>query len=112
MSIDPTLPLIAAQQMGPAARVVIDAASHPEIAQNMSRVMTEAVLREQAQQVADVDSSSQSTAISEDAGGNQQGFVPRRRRKPVPEEEPVEESVVCCPSSEGPFLGNLLNRKV
>lgn len=112
MSIDPTLPLLMAQQMGPNARVVLDVANHPEIAQNMSRVMTAAELREQAQQVADVSDSAQSSAVDDETGGKKQQFSSRRRRKALLEEEQPEEIATSSPSSEGPFLGNLLNRKV
>lgn len=111
MSIDPTLPLLVAQQMGPNARMVVDVANHPEIAQTMTRAMTALELHEKAQQVADVSDSAQSSAISDETGGNRQEFVPRRHRA-HPAEETSETPVESSPSSEGPFLGNLLNRKI
>lgn len=110
MAIDPTLPLMFAQQMGPAARFVNDVATHPEVAQNMSRVMTEAVLKENSRQVATVDGGTQSSAISDESGGNQQQFVPRRQKQP--QEEQDEQPQESRPSCEGPYLGNLLNRKI
>lgn len=111
MSIDPTLPLMFAQHMGPAARLANDLATHPEMAQNMSRVATEAVLKEAAQQVGSVEVGAKSSAVDDETGGNRQQFVPRRRKKPEPEEI-VPEQPKSSPSSEGPFMGNLLNTKV
>lgn len=110
MSIDSTLPLMFAQQMGPAARLVNEVATHPEMAQNMSRVMTEAVLKEASQQVAGVESGTKSSLVDDETGGNRQHFFSRQRRQPDPElETPLPESA---PSSENPYLGSLLNRKV
>lgn len=110
MAIDPTLPLMFAQQMGPAARFVNDVATHPESSQNMSRVMTEAVLKENSRQVATVDGGTQSGAIDGETGGNRQQFTARQQKHP--QEEHDEQPQESRPSCEGPYLGNLLNRKI
>lgn len=107
MPINP-LPMLYAQQMGAGGRLVNEIATHPEATQAMARQMAEAVLRQESQQVQKLDDPELSAAIRDGEG---RGGTARERRQRR-EEETAEEDRETSPSSEGAFLGNLVNRKV
>ena len=109
MPIDPTLPLLYAQQMGAGGRLVNEVATHPEAAQATARQMAEAVLRQESQQVQKMNDPELSGAIRDgegEKGGAGGGRERSRREAGVEEEEPRTS-----PSSESALLGNLINRK-
>ena len=110
MAVESTLPLLMAQQMGPAARLVHEVATHPEVAQTMARQMSEALLQQESQQVQKPEQTDLSAAVrDENEGGSKGGRHALHERRARTEPEPESAS---SPSTEGPFLGNLVNRKV
>lgn len=111
MAVDVSLPLLFVQQQGPAGRLAHDVVVYPEVAQAMSRQMAEALLRQASQQVQKMEDPSLSTAIKEEDKGQAQagqGEAQQRQQEEKTSGEPVET----WPSSEGPFLGKLVNHKV
>ncbi len=108
MPIDPIMPLVYVQDMGPTAKLVHDAAVRPEAAQAMAKSMAEEMLREQSKQVQKLEENEMASGISDEDGGSggkgQQQSGNRRRS----EEEPDETL------SQGydPFVGKLVNKKV
>lgn len=107
MSIQAAVPLLFAQQMGPAGRLAHDVATHPEASQNMTRQMTEAMLRQESQQVQKLEDSDASPAIRDERKqrrGSQEQEQQRRRK-----EEKEEDTQ---PLLEAPHLGLLLNCKI
>lgn len=109
MAVESTLPLLMAQQMGPAARLVHDVATHPEVFQTTARQMSEALLQQESQQVQKSEHSELSAAVREDTDGESRGQSAFHERRKRPE---AETECVSTPSTEGPFLGNLVNRKI
>ena len=107
MPIDPIMPLVYVQDMGPTAKLAHDAAIRPEVAQAMARAMAEEMLREQAKQVEKSQDTEQSTVISDEekgSGAHDPHFQGRRQRQKDEEDAP--------PQNLAPFVGKLINRKV
>ena len=110
MAINPALPLMYAQQMGAGGRMVHEVATSPEATQAMSRHMTEALFKEQSQQVQRMEDPDLSASIREKEH-NAKDQTPRHfRRHEADDDETAPPETA--PSSEGPFLGNLVNRKI
>lgn len=107
MSINGTLPIVFVQELGPAARMAHEAAVRPEFAQAMAQQLAEAQLRHESQQIQKPSESEKGTLVSDDGKGGSPGQQGQRRSSKEREKE-AESS----PSSESPFLGNLVNRKV
>lgn len=111
MSVNATLPLVYAQQQGPAGRLVHDVATQPEAAQAMARTVAEALLRAESEQVQKTTDPELSSSIrDEDQEREESRQQGRYRRKDAPEEPAPDMET--SPSVEGSFLGNLVNRKV
>ena len=107
MSVDPIMPLIYVQDMGPAAKLVHDASVRPDAAQAMTMVMHEQMLRDESKQVQKSQPGDRSFGINtEDGGGGGGGMSqdPRQARKD--KEDPA------APESADPFVGKLVNRKI
>ena len=109
MSIDPTIAVLYAQT-GYTARVAHDAATAPQAAGAMSRVLAEEMTKLEQQQVQRMQGSQESrvAADSNSGGGGGQHFGSRRRNRPPP--PPPEDSEPSTPQT--PLVGNLLNLKV
>ena len=107
MSIEATVPILFAQQMGPAGRLAHNMAIHPEASQNMTSQMTEAMLRQQSQQVQKLEDSDDSPAIRDDQ--KQRRGSPEQEQRRRKEEEKEEDT---SPLLEAPHLGLLLNCKI
>ncbi len=108
MAIEPTLPLMYAQQMGVGGRLVNELATSPEATQGMARHMAEAMLKEQSQQVQRMEDPDLSATVN-DNNQHDQGQQHLSQRQQKADQESVAET---SPSSEGPFLGNLVNKKI
>lgn len=108
MTVQATVPILFVQQMGPAGRLAHDLATHPEAAQNMSRQMSEALLRQESQQVQKLEESDQTGTIKDEEKRRNDARQQEQRRMAKEQEEP-EEPV---PSMEAPHLGLLVNRKI
>ncbi len=107
MPINP-LPMLYAQQLGTGAKLVNEVATLPEAQQAMARLTAEALLRQEAQQVQKLEDPELSPAVRDREKGRENSPRDRRRRDGEPPEDEQETS----PSSEGAFLGNLVNRKI
>ncbi len=107
MAIESLISLSALQSMGPAGRLASDVAVQPEAAQAQSRVMAEALLQEQSQQVQEVQEAEFSKLDGDEGSSNQGQNTQQQAYK-----EPLPEDLETNPSTEGPFLGNVLDRKV
>lgn len=106
MSVQATVPILFVQQMGPAGRLAHDLATHPEASQTVARQLTEAMLRQETQQVQKLEDSDASAAIRDEEkrqGASQQDRESKRRASEKEEE---------VPSLEAPHLGLLLNCKI
>lgn len=112
MALNVTLPLLFVQQQGPAGRLAHDVVVYPEVAQAMSRQMAEALLRQASQQVQKMEDPSLSTAIKEEDKGQAQAGQGEAQQRRQQEEKTSGEPLETWPSSEGPFLGKLVNHKV
>lgn len=109
MSIQASVPLLFAQQMGPAGRLAHDLATHPEASQNMTRQMTEAMLRQESQQVQKLEDSDASPVIRDEQQQRRGSPEQERRRR---KEEKEEQEDDASPLVEAPHLGLLLNCKI
>lgn len=110
MAINPALPLMYAQQMGAGGRMVHEVATSPEATQAIARQMAETMFKEQSQQVQRLEDPALSGSIDErERSAKDQTPRQRRQQEQAPEETASSETT---PSSEGPFLGNLVNRKI
>lgn len=107
MSIDPTIPVLYAQT-GYTARVVHEAATAPQTAVTMARVMAEEMLRHQQQQVQSLEKGDEAR-VTDDAGQQKQPPFGSRRRK---RQRPQEETEAAPSLMDTPLVGNLLNVKV
>lgn len=106
MSIIPTIPALFAQT-GYTARVAHEAATAPQTAQSMARVMAEELLRQEQKQVPVVDNTDEPRIA--DRGGQENRQTPfgnRRRNRQQHTEDPSPSP------AEAPLVGNLLNIKV
>lgn len=105
MTIEPIMPLVLVQDMGPTAKLAHDASVRPEAAQAMARVMAEELLREESKQVHKPEAGAQSDAIADENArdGAQQQFSGKRHKRQE-EEEP--------PPAGHPFIGKLVDKKV
>ena len=108
MPIDPILPLVYVQDMGPTAKLAHDVAVRPEMAQAIAKEAAEQSLREEAKQVQKTDETELSSTITDHDGhgGGQQSAYGERHR---PEEDNDEEPL---PSLAEPFVGKLVNKKI
>ena len=105
MPIDPIMPLVYVQDMGPTAKLAHDAAIRPEVA--MAKAMAEEMLREQTKQVEKPQDTEPSTVIAdEDKGSGAQDPQHQGRRQRQKDEEDTP------PQNLDPFVGKLINRKV
>ena len=107
MSVQATVPLLFAQQMGPAGRLAHDLATHPEASQNMARQLTEAMLRQESQQVQKLEDSDSSPAIR-DEERQRRGSAEQERQRRKSEDREEDSS----PLLEAPHLGLLLKCKI
>lgn len=108
MSINSSLPIVFVQELGPAARLAHEAAVRPEFAQAVAQQVSDAQLRQEAKQIQKASESEPGTVVSEEGKeGGAGGYSGQQKPSRQPEKE-SESS----PSAEGPFLGNLVNRKV
>lgn len=111
MSIDPTIAILYAQT-GYTSRAAHDAATGPQAAIAMSRLLAQEVAKQEQQQVQSLQSAGESLVTKDDRedehGGQGVPFGSRRRNRPPPPELEDDE-----PSKpDGPLVGNLLNLKV
>lgn len=109
MSLDPTMAIIYAQS-GYTARVVHEAASAPQTAGAMARVMTEELLRQEQSQV-------QRTAKGDEArvggdAGQSPGQMPFGSRRRNRNTMPTSDANSAQDESLSPLVGNFLNVKV
>lgn len=109
MSVGASVPILYAQQMGPAGRLVHDLATHPEAAQSVSRHLSEAAFRQEAQQVQKLDDPAASTAIEDEEKRQADAEAQQQRRRAPKEPETEPESA---PSSGALHLGLLVNYKI
>lgn len=108
MSLDPTMAILYAQT-GYTARVAHEAATAPQTAGAMARVMAEELLRQEQRQVQRMEKGDEPRVAGE--GGQHPGQTPfgsrrRNRRAFVPSEETAPEATL------SPLVGNFLNLKV
>jgi len=108
MAIEQMIPLSVLQSLGPAGRLASDLAVQPEAAQAQSRLMAEALFREQGQQVQAVQEAEFAKLGDDEPSGNQADLSQRQAEHAESTEEDIETTA----STEGPFLGNLLDHKV
>ena len=106
MPIDPIMPLVYVQDMGPTAKLAHDVAARPEMAQAAAKTAAEESAREERQQVQKTEAGDQSGGINADGGGGGGGAFADQNRKERQEED--ESS----PEHSDPFVGKLVNRKV
>lgn len=111
MAINPALPLMYAQQMGAGGRMVHEVATSPEATQAIARQMAETMFKEQSQQVQRMEDPALSGSIHE-REHNAKDQTPRQQRRQQEQASEEPASPETTPSSEGPFLGNLVNRKI
>jgi len=107
MTIDPILPILAVQDMGPTAKLAHDVAVRPEMAQAMAKDMAEAMLREQSKQVQKLEDTELTNSVTDEDGRNRQGQqAPGERRRQEEDDEPPQ------PQLHDPFVGKLVNKKI
>lgn len=106
MPVDPIMPLVYVQDMGPTAKLVHDSSVRPDTAQAMARIMAEEMLREETRQVQKSPPSEQSSDINTEDGGGGRGTYQESRQA-------REDKDDALPSESGdPFVGKLVNRKI
>lgn len=110
MSIDPTIAVLYAQT-GYTARVVHEAATAPQTAGAMARVMAEESSRQEQRQVQSAQKSDESRVADKEGerGRGQSPFNSRRRNRSAPPAENDDESP---DRPDSPLVGNFLNLKV
>ena len=108
MSIDPTIAVLYAQT-GYTARVVHEAATAPQAAVAMAKVMAEEMLRHEQKQVQRTEKGGEARVASD--GGQSPGQMPfgSRRRNRNPQPPPEDDAPK---PAEDALVGNLLNLKV
>ena len=108
MSIDPILPILAVQDMGPTAKLAHDVAVRPEMAQAMAKDMAEAMLREQSKQVQRLEDPDLTSSVSTDEDGRnrQEQQAQGERRRQEEDDDPPQ------PQLNDPFVGKLVNKKI
>ena len=107
MPVDPIMPLVYVQDMGPTAKLAHDASVRPDAAQAMAKVMAEEMLREENKQVHKSQPGEQSSGINtEDGGGGRGGMYQERRQAQEQEDENASSE------SDDPFVGKFVNRKI
>jgi hypothetical protein len=109
MPIDPVLPLVYVQDMGPTAKAAHDASLRPEIAQLALQNLAEDKLREESRQVQQTERGELSGAIAGDrrGGGAFAGGNHRLRRQG---EEKSEDDAA--DSRLAPHIGKLVNKTI
>lgn len=116
MPIEPLAPLLFIQQMGPAGKFIKDAATHPEVSQNIFQNEAAAAFRQQGSQVQGVDGATFLIGLDEESQNNHKNsekMFKEYQGKEPPEENNEEETEEQQNSSEEEaHLGNFVNRKV
>ena len=106
MPVDPIMPLVYVQDMGPAAKLVHDSSVRPDAAQAMAKIMAEEMLREENRQVQKSPPSEKSSDIDTEDGGGGRGTYQENSQTRKDKEDDL-------PSESGdPFVGKLVNRKI
>ena len=106
MPVDPIMPQVFVQDMGPTARLVHDASVRPDVAQAMAKIMTEETLREENKQIQKSQPNEQSGDINTEDGGGGRGTYQENNQTREGNEDAL-------PTDSGdPFVGKLVNRKI